>query len=58
MAPPELMVTAPVARKMTIPPLLPPQAFAVSVPPLLMVSVVHWGTRWTTTLWLAKLLPS
>jgi hypothetical protein len=40
-APLELIVTAPVALKATMPPVVPFQAPAVSVPPELMVTVVH-----------------
>jgi hypothetical protein len=43
-------VTAPVALKTTTPPLEPSHALAVNV--LSMVTVVHWGTRWTTIFWL------
>jgi hypothetical protein len=50
--------TAPVALKTTIPPLVPFQSLAVSVPPLEMVTFVHCGTRCTTTFWFAKLAPS
>lgn len=39
-APPELTVTAPVARKKTTPPIVPFQASAVMVPPLWIVTVV------------------
>ncbi len=49
MAPPLLTFTDPVALKTTIPPEVPSHALAVRVPPLLMVTVVHWATRWTTT---------
>jgi hypothetical protein len=42
-------LTVPVALNTIIPPLVPFQALAVRVPPALMVTSVHWGTRWTMT---------
>jgi hypothetical protein len=57
MRPPALTVTDPVALKATMPPEVPFQAFAVKDPPV-MVTSVHWGTRWTITRCAANEAPS
>jgi hypothetical protein len=49
--------TVPMALKTMMPPLVPFQALAVSDTPLEIVTSVHWGTRCTTTFWLAKFAP-
>jgi hypothetical protein len=54
MTPPGCTLTAPDARKNITPPVLPSQAWTVSVPPFCTVTVEYLKTRMTWVLFVAS----